>query len=275
MSRLRPAVGVSAGPACGVALRRPPADASGERVGSPYPAKSGRRLAPPGVVPHSPLRRVDARAKLALSLCASAAIMLPLVPLAVFLAGFVALVVAGGLVQPATAQLRRIAPLLGLLLAVDWLVAGFAFALLITLRMALLVTAFTVLVTTTTPTELSAGLECLGVPRRLAFALASAYRAVSQIEREWQTIVEAQRARGLGAVRADRRRWQARLGDTVGLVVPAIVLATQRAWTLTEAAATRGLESPRRSVRRRSLPGLDWALLATAIGLLLILLRWR
>ncbi len=225
---------------------------------------------------HSFLRRLDARTKLALSVGASAAVILPVAPLALFLAGFAGLVIAGGLAAPAAAQVRRAAPLLGLLFAVNWLVIGLPFALLITLRVVLLVTAFTVLVATTTPDELRAGLERLGLPARLAFALASAYRSLAQVERDWQTIIEAQRARGLLAPAAGAGNWRSWLSDAVALVVPAIVLATQRAWTLTESAAVRGLESPsRRPHGARPLTRLDRAVLAGAAGVLLTLLLWR
>ena len=234
------------------------------------------RRSPLALATHSFLRRTDARTKLALALGASSAVMLPLAPLALFVAGFAGLVVVGGLVKPAAAQVRRVAPLLGLLFAVDWLLVDLPFAVLITLRVVLLVTAFTVLVSTTTADELRVGLERLGLPARLAFALASAYRSLAQLEREWQTIIEAQRARGLLAAAGDGRNWRARLSDAVALVVPAIVLATQRAWALSESATERGLESPSRRPRDvRPLTRLDRVLLAGTAGLLLALLAWR
>ena len=48
----------------------------------------------------------------------------------------------------------RMAPLFGLLFAVDWLFIGPAFAVLITLRLALLATAFTLVVATTSADEI-------------------------------------------------------------------------------------------------------------------------
>lgn len=254
---LRPA-SVSAGP-------------SGGSVGSLRTAKSDRLL-----VPKSFLRRVDARTKLALAASASAAIMLPLAPLAVFLAGFAGLLIAAGLSAAAAAQVRRLALLLALLFAVDWLFIDLRFATLITLRVVLLVISFTVLVATTTPDELRTALERLGLPARLAFVTASAYRAVTDFEREWRTVIEAQRARGLPAPATGTRRWGARLGDGVSLVVPVIVLATQRAWALTESAAVRGLDSPlRRACHSRPLSGVDRALLAGTAALMVALLIWR
>ena len=250
---LRPA-SVSAGP-------------SGGRVGSLRAAKSDRLL-----VPKSFLRRVDARTKLALAASASAAIMLPLAPLAVFLAGFAGLLIAAGLSAAAAAQVRRLALLLALLFAVDWLFIDLRFATLITLRVVLLVISFTVLVATTTPDELRTALERLGLPARLAFVTASAYRAVTDFEREWRTVIEAQRARGIILEVPETRRWgrwRQNLGHAAALVVPAIVLAVQRAWAISEAAAARGFESPlRRPYQVLRLRPVDHALLlATAVVL--------
>jgi energy-coupling factor transporter transmembrane protein EcfT len=233
------------------------------------------RRSPFALSADSVLRRVDARTKLALGLAASAAVMLPLAPLAVFTAAFAVLIECAGLRRPALAQLRRVALLLALLFALDWAVVGPAFALLISLRVALLVSAFTVLVSTTTADELRAALERLGLPARLAFALASAYRAVAELEHDWRGIVEAQRARGL-PVGPSAGDWRQRLRAAVALVVPAIVLATQRAWLLTEAAAVRGLDSPRRHPHGlRPLARLDQALLAATAVLLFGLAAWR
>jgi energy-coupling factor transporter transmembrane protein EcfT len=223
----------------------------------------------------SPLRRVDPRIKLALGLAASAAVMLPLAPLLVALAALAVLIAWSGLGAAARAPVRRAAPLLSLLFALDWLLIGAAFAVLVTARLLLLLIAFTVLVATTTPDELRLALERLGLAPRLAFALASAYRSLAHLEREWRGIVEAQQARGIAPQR-DGMSWRERAGHAIGLIVPAIVLATQRAWSLTEAATMRGLESPHqaRPEPARFSP-LDRALLGGAIVLLVALACWR
>ncbi|HSP97879.1 MAG TPA: energy-coupling factor transporter transmembrane component T [Candidatus Dormibacteraeota bacterium] len=225
----------------------------------------------------SPLRRVDARVKLALGLAASAAVMLPLAPLLVAVAAFALLIAVAGLRDAALAPLRRLAPLLALLFALDWALIGGGLAMLVTARLVLLVTAFTVLVATTTPDELRVALERLGLPARLAFVLASAYRSLAHLEREWRAILEAQQARGITPLaRGADAPWRQRLGDAVALIVPAIVLATQRAWALTEAASMRGLESPARARPERApLAALDRLLLSAAALLLLALAWWR
>lgn len=194
----------------------------------------------------SPLRRVDARGKLLLALGLACAAMLPLQPLAMVSAAFALLVVGTGLAAVAAAALRRTAPFLALLFALDWLCIGFPFAVLITLRLTLLATSGVVLSATTTPEELCAALERLRLSRRAAFALSSAFRSADLLADEWRGIAEAQRARGLPPPPTGWRAWRAHGARLVAYFVPAIVLATQRAWALSEAAAVRGLETPRR-----------------------------
>lgn len=231
------------------------------------------------VIGDSFLRRVDARTKLLLSLAASAAVTLPLPQLATFVACYVGLVLAAGLGAHAKIQLRRMRIFLIVLFVADWTFIGFDFAVLITLRLALLATAFTLLVATTVPDELRIALERLGVPRRLAFTFTTAFGSLAVFEDEWTEILEAQRARGIVPPRLELRRWRdwpAVAIQLTSLIVPAFVLATQRAWSITEAATLRGFESPNRGADRiAGFAPLDLVLLAGAVTLIAGLLACR
>jgi energy-coupling factor transporter transmembrane protein EcfT len=191
-------------------------------------------------------------------------------PLAVFFAAFLALAAAARVGRRLSATWRRMLPFLGLLFAADWILVGAGFALLVTLRLILLAGAFVLLVATTTADELQVALESLGVPHRLAFVFVTAFSSIEMMGEEWRGILEAQRARGLsfdGATRFGPRR----VAYLVPLVVPAIVLATRRAWSLNEAAAMRGFGAPKRRPHRRpSLGALDYGLLGGAAALLVV-----
>lgn len=228
------------------------------------------------IAEHSFLRRVDARTKIALALAASAAVALPLAPLALVAACFCGLLAAANLVRHAASQLWRMRLWLAVLFGLDWCFVGLGFAALITLRLVLLTSAFLLVFATTTPDELRLAVEWFGLPPRLAFAFVTAFRSLGLVEREWHGILEAQRARGIGmdtaATGARARRWRLRredLATAAALVVPAIVLATQRAWSISEAAAARGFGSPlRQPYGAPRLHVLDHALLAaTAVVL--------
>ena len=233
-----------------------------------------RKLA---LVQDSPLRRADPRTKLALSLCASLAVMLPLERLAAFMVVYAALLLWSRLLPEAARQIWRIKWVLIVLFVVDWLVVALSLAVMVTLRLILLAGAFALFFGATTPGELCLALEWLRVPYRYAFSLSLAFQSVGLLDDEWRAIREAQRARG--AWSPGWSGWRgigAQVRDLVALSVPVIVLTTKRAWAMTEAAYARGFDSPhRRPFQRLTLKCIDWALLATAAIVCVALLLWK
>ena len=232
-----------------------------------------RRLA---LVETSPLRRADPRAKLALGLAVSLAVMLPVERLALFMALYAALLLWARLLPEAARQVWRLKWVLVILFVVDWLVVDLDLAVAVSLRLILLASAFALFFATTTPGEMRLALEWLRVPYRYAFSVSLAFQSVGLIDDEWRSIREAQQARGAWAPASGWRNVLRRVRDLVALAVPAVVLTTKRAWAMTEAAYARGFDSPRRRPYRRLAIGwLDWALLAGAAIVILLLLLWR
>jgi energy-coupling factor transporter transmembrane protein EcfT len=232
-----------------------------------------RKLA---LVEASPLRRADPRAKLALGLAASLAVMLPVERLALFMVAYAALLLWARLLPEAARQVWRLKWVLVILFVVDWLVVDLDLAVAVTLRLILLASAFALFFATTTPGEMRLALEWLRVPYRYAFSVSLAFQSVGLIDDEWRAIREAQQARGAWAPASGWRELLGRVRDLVALAVPAVVLTTKRAWAMTEAAYARGFDSPRRRPYRSLAMGwLDWALLAGAAIVVLLLLLWR
>jgi energy-coupling factor transport system permease protein len=229
------------------------------------------------LVENSPLRRADPRTKLALSLCASLAVMLPLEKLAAFMGLYVLVLLWGRLLPEAARQVWRLKWVLLVLFVVDWVFVSLELAVIITLRLVLLAGAFALFFSTTTPAEMRLALEWLRVPYRYAFSVTLAFQSVGLLDDEWRAIREAQEARGTWAGRESSwKELVRRTGDLVALAVPAIVLTTKRAWSMTEAAYARGFDSPhRRPYRRLAMHGLDWVLLAGTVGVAVALLLWR
>lgn len=224
----------------------------------------------------SPLRRVDPRTKLALSLCASLAVMLSLEKLAVFMVLYALLLLWARLMPEAARQVWRLKWVLLVLFVVDWIFVSLDLAVIITLRLILLAGAFALFFATTTPAELRLALEWLRVPYRYAFSLSLAFQSVGLLDDEWRSIREAQQARGAWTPPAGWRDLLDRLRDLVALAVPAVVLTTKRAWAMTEAAYARGFDSPhRRPYRQLVLGWLDWLLLAGTLAVAAILILWR
>jgi energy-coupling factor transporter transmembrane protein EcfT len=148
------------------------------------------------IVHASPLRQVDPRVKLEVSSLVALAVMLPLGRLAVFWLVFAALMFPARLAGEMFYQIRRIAWILVVLFLLDWLTIGFEFAVLITLRFSLVVSAFVVFFATTRPEEFRLALERLGLPYPYAFSLSLAFLSIALMNEEWYTIHEAQRSRG-------------------------------------------------------------------------------
>jgi energy-coupling factor transporter transmembrane protein EcfT len=228
------------------------------------------------LVETSPLRRADPRTKLALSLCASLAVMLPLQQLLIFMGLYALLLLWAKLLPAAARQVWRLKWVLLILFVVDWIFVSPDLAILITLRLVLLAGAFALFFSTTTPGELRLALEWLRIPYRYAFSISLAFQSVGLLDNEWRAILEAQRARGAWAPKTNWRQLLERIRDLVALAVPAIVMTTKRAWAMNEAAYARGFDSPhRRPYHQLVMAWLDWALLAGAAVVVVALLVWR
>jgi len=107
------------------------------------------------------------------------------------------------------------------------------------------------------------------VPLRYAFSLTLAFQSLELMGQEWLTILEAQRSRGAWSPPKGWRDLPAQMRDWVALTVPTVVLTAKRAWTVTEAAYARGLDSPqRRPFRSLRAGGRDWLLLVGSVALL-------
>jgi energy-coupling factor transporter transmembrane protein EcfT len=93
---------------------------------------------------------------------------------------------------------------------------------------------------------------------------------------EWHNILEAQHSRGAWEQTKGLRRIGDQLNSLVALGVPAVVLTVKRAWTFTEAACTRGFDSPhRRPYRKLAMRRADWALSLAAVAASVLIFFWR
>jgi len=207
--------------------------------------RSSRRKIQINLVENSPLRHRDPRVKITLALCASLAVMLPLDKLLLSMVIYIVLLQWGQLLPAALQQVWRIKWILLFLFIGDWLLVDLDLAVIVTLRLILLTGSFALFFATTTPKELELALVRMHIPYRYAFSLGLAFISISLLEQEWQAIKEAQHVRGAWSSKS-RGKLIERVRDLVSLAVPAVVLATKRAWSMTEAAHARGFDSPKR-----------------------------
>ena len=163
-----------------------------------------------------------------------------------------------------------------------WLAAGYnflptdiEFSLAMTLRFVVLVESFSVFFLTTSPDLLGLALEHSHVPYEFSFAFTTAVRFVPVLAEEAQTIMDAQKARGL---ELEKGGFMKRIRNYVPILIPLIVSAIRRSLELAEAMESRAWGAVK---KRTNLYGLtlhrgDAVLLAITVGVLVlaVYVRW-
>jgi len=105
-----------------------------------------------------------------------------------------------------------------------------------TLRFVVLVESFSVFFLTTSPDHLGLALEQTRVPYELVFAFTTAVRFVPVLAEEAQTIMDAQKARGL---ELEKGNFLKRIRNYIPILIPLIVSAIRRSLELAEAMESR------------------------------------
>jgi energy-coupling factor transport system permease protein len=105
-----------------------------------------------------------------------------------------------------------------------------------TMRFVVLVESFSVFFLTTSPDHLGLALEESHVPYEFAFAFTTAVRFVPVLAEEAQTIMDAQKARGLELEKGNILK---RIRNYVPVLIPLIVSAIRRSLELAEAMESR------------------------------------
>ena len=163
-----------------------------------------------------------------------------------------------------------------------WLAAGYTFlptdiefSLAMTLRFVVLVESFSVFFLTTSPDLLGLALEQSRVPYEFSFAFTTAVRFVPVLAEEAQTIMDAQKARGL---ELEKGGFMKRIRNYVPVLIPLIVSAIRRSLELAEAMESRAWGAVK---KRTNLYGLtlhrgDAVLLSITVGVLIlaVYVRW-
>jgi energy-coupling factor transport system permease protein len=138
-----------------------------------------------------------------------------------------------------------------------------------TLRFVVLVESFSVFFLTTSPDHLGLALEQTHVPYEFSFAFTTAVRFVPVLAEEAQTIMDAQKARGL---ELEKGNFLKRIRNYVPVLIPLIVSAIRRSLELAEAMESRawGATKKRTNLYALKLRRGDFALLAMTIGVLVL-----
>jgi energy-coupling factor transport system permease protein len=142
-------------------------------------------------------------------------------------------------------------------------------AVTLTLRFVVLVESFSVFFLTTSPDHLGLALEQTRVPYEFVFAFTTAVRFVPVLAEEAQTIMDAQKARGL---ELERGNFLKRIRNYVPILIPLIISAIRRSLELAEAMESRawGATKKRTNLYVLSMQKGDFALIAFTVAVLAV-----
>jgi energy-coupling factor transport system permease protein len=147
-------------------------------------------------------------------------------------------------------------------------------ALAMTMRFIVLVESFSVFFLTTSPDHLGLALEQTHIPYEFCFAFTTAVRFVPVLAEEAQTIMDAQKARGL---ELERGNFLKRIRNYIPILIPLIVSAIRRSLELAEAMESRawGAAQKRTNLYVLKLHRNDFLLVAITIGIIAIAIYVR
>ncbi|NIP67146.1 hypothetical protein GWN63_02680, partial [Candidatus Bathyarchaeota archaeon] len=147
-------------------------------------------------------------------------------------------------------------------------------SLAMTVRFIVLVESFSIFFLTTSPDRLGLALEQSHVPYEFCFAFTTAVRFVPVLAEEAQTIMDAQKARGL---ELERGNFMKRIKNYIPILIPLIVSAIRRSLELAEAMESRawGATDKRTNLYVLKIKGGDYILaMISTVMLLLALYIW-
>jgi energy-coupling factor transport system permease protein len=144
------------------------------------------------------------------------------------------------------------------------------YSLALTVRFLVLITSFSIFFLTTSPDKLSLALEKARIPFEFNFAFITAIRFVPVLAEEAQTIMDAQRSRGL---ELDRGSFITRVRNYIPILLPLIINSIRRSLELAEAMESRafGATEKRTNLYELRMTGFDYGVLAAAALAMLLL----
>ncbi len=137
-----------------------------------------------------------------------------------------------------------------------------------TIRFITLVSSFSLFFMTTSPDDLGLALEQMKIPYTLVFTFTTAVRLVPTIAVDAQTVIDAQKSRGLELEKGNLMK---RIRNFIPILIPLIVSAIRRSMELAEALESRGFNASNKRMPYITLKfhKLDYATLILTIFLLI------
>lgn len=235
----------------------------------------------------SPIHRLDPRVKflMVFILFSSTILFSSLLPLIIILFAQIPILIISK-VQREWLKTLRGATMLGIVIFASNLLANYFYSgriltteilelsLAMTVRFIALITTFSIFFLTTSPDKLSLALEKARVPYELCFAFITAIRFVPVLAEEAQTIIDAQRARGL---ELERGSFIQRIRNYLPVLLPLIINSIRRSLELAEAMESRafGAIKRRTNLYELKMTRNDYYILLLSIIAFLLVLYYR
>jgi energy-coupling factor transport system permease protein len=236
---------------------------------------------------YSPIHNLDPRIKFVYvcTIFAVAIIFWELLPLLILFLIQIPFVVLAGVKREWIRSMRGAAFLATIIFLTNFIVtligAGYTItpknlenAAAMTMRFIVLVESFSVFFLTTSPDHLGLALEQTHIPYEFCFAFTTAVRFVPVLAEEAQTIMDAQKARGL---ELERGNFLKRIRNYIPILIPLIVSAIRRSLELAEAMESRawGATKKRTNLYVLKIHRGDFVLVAVTVGILIIAIYVR
>jgi len=197
----------------------------------------------------SPLHKIDPRVKFLLTmiLFLAAIMFLDIIPLVTIMLIQIPLIIIGKIWREWLKSLKGGAVLAIIIFVTNILSFYFfrngkitwdiiEYSLSLTIRFLVLITSFSIFFLTTSPDTLSLALEKARIPYEFNFAFITAIRFVPVLADEAQTIIDAQRSRGL---ELDKGGLLTRIRKYIPILLPLIINSIRRSLELAEAMESR------------------------------------
>jgi len=197
----------------------------------------------------SPIHNLDPRIKFvyACVIFAIAVLFWELLPLAVLFIIQIPFVVIAGVKREWARSMKGAAFLASIIFFTNFIYSfissgymvtftSLEYASAMTLRFLVLVESFSIFFLTTSPDHLGLALEQTRVPYEFCFAFTTAVRFVPVLAEEAQTIIDAQKARGL---ELEKGNFLKRVRNYIPILIPLIISAIRRSLELAEAMESR------------------------------------
>ena len=230
----------------------------------------------------TPVHLLDPRAKflLVVAVLVPALLFASIWVMIILLASQLPLLFAGRVLRRWALSLRTGVFLSGLIFVVNLITGSLFSALALTLRFLVLLTAFSLFFMTTSPDDLGLALDkigfvkwisrrWLGYPNALSFTFTTAVRLVPTLAVDAQTVVDAQRSRGL---ELDKGNLLRRIRNYVPILIPLLLIAIRRSLELAEALESRGFpgKEGRTSLFQLRLDRTDYAIIALSLATIIL-----